>query len=134
MTLLRGNVFTWVLAGVEAVLLYILSNGNTPSTLGVLGAVAALLLPSVIGWFSGSAQAAVTFAVAPYWLVTLVFFLMDKASTPVVVGSSPDAGGLAFGLILYAVLGWLGHQAGGAFALGGKSSASSQNAYSPQRR
>ena len=135
MTLFRGNLFTWVLAGVEAVLLYILSNGNTPSTLGVLGAVAALLLPSVIGWFSGSAQAAVTFAVAPYWLVTLVFFLMDKASTPVVVGSQQDAAGLAFGLILYAVLGWLGHQAGGAFALGGKPSPSpSQSSLSSQRR
>ena len=134
MTFLRGNVLTWVLAGVEAVLLYILSTGGASSTLGVLGAVAALLLPSVIGWFSGSWQAAVTFAVAPYWVITLVLFLMDKSTTPVVVGSQQDAAGLAFGLILYAVLGWLGHQAGGAFALGGKPSPSSQSSLSSQRR
>jgi hypothetical protein len=76
--------------------------------------------------FSGSWQAAVTFAVLPYWVITLVLFLMNKTPTPVVVGSSPDANGLAFGLILYAVLGWLGHQAGAAFALGGQPSYSSQ--------
>jgi hypothetical protein len=38
----------------------------------------------------------------------------------VVVGSQPEAIGLAFGLLLYAVLGWLGYQASGAFALGRK--------------
>src|SRR5262249_21704458 len=121
---LRGNVLTWVLAGVEAVLLFILSNSNAStdgtSPLGVLGTVLALVLPSVIGWFSGNWQAAVTYAVAPYWLVTLLLFLMAKSPTPVVVGIQQDVTALAFGLILYAVLGWLGHQASGAFALGGK--------------
>jgi hypothetical protein len=124
---MRGNVLTWVLAAVEAVLLYILNSGQVSSaTLSVLGAVAALVLPSVIGLFSGSWQAAVTFAVLPYWVITLLLFLMNKTPTPVVVGSSQDANGLAFGLILYAVLGWLGHQAGAAFALGPKPSYSSQ--------
>ena len=120
MMLLRGNVLTWVLAGVEAVLLFILStiDGSTP--LSVLGAVVALVLPSVIGWFSGNWQAAVTYAVAPYWVVTLVLFLIAKSPTPVVVGSEQAASGLAFGLILYAVLGWLGHQAHGGFALGAR--------------
>jgi hypothetical protein len=56
----------------------------------------------------------------PYWLITLLFFLMAKSATPVVVGIQPAATGLAFGLLLYAVLGWLGHQASGAFARGGR--------------
>jgi hypothetical protein len=120
MMLLRGTVLSWVLAGVEAVLLFILSASNGYTPLGVLGAVVALVLPSVIGWFSGNWQAAVTWAVVPYWLITLLLFLMAKSPTPVVVGSHPAAAGLAFGLILYAVLGWLGHQVSGAFALGRK--------------
>jgi hypothetical protein len=118
MMLLRGNVLIWVLAGVEAVLLFILSTNDGSTPLGVLGAVVALVMPSVIGWFSGNWQTAVTYAVAPYWLVTLVLFLLAKSPTPVVVGSQQAASGLAFGLLLYAVLGWLGYQASGAFALG----------------
>lgn len=120
MMVLRGNVLIWVLAGVEAVLLFILSTTNGSTPLGVIGAVIALVLPSVIGWFSGNWQAAVTWAVVPYWIITLLAFLMAKSPTPVVVGSHPAAAELAFGLILYAVLGWLGHQASGAFALGRK--------------
>jgi hypothetical protein len=125
MTWLRGNVLIGVLAAVEVVLLFILSGISTStgsSPLGVLGAVIALVVPSVIGWFSGSWQAAVSYAVAPYWLITLVLFLMAKSPAPVVVGSQPDAAGLAFGLILYAGLGWLGHQASGAVARDGQSS------------
>lgn len=120
MMVLRGNVLIWVLAGAEAVLLFILSTTNGSTPLGVIGAVIALVLPSVIGWFSGNWQAAVTWAVMPYWIITLLAFLMAKSPTPVVVGSHPAAAELAFGLILYAVLGWLGHQASGAFALGRK--------------
>lgn len=115
---LRGNVLSWVLAAVEAVLLFILSTIDGSSPLAVLGAVVALVLPSVIGWFAGNWQAAVTYAIAPYWVVTLLYFLLAKSPTPVVVGSQQAASGLAFSLILYAVLGWLGHQASGAFALG----------------
>jgi hypothetical protein len=129
MALFRGNLITWVLMAVEVVLLFILTNQsstNGPNTLSVLGAVIALVVPSVIGFFAGGWQAAVTYAVAPYWLITLVYYLMDKSPTPVVVGSSQDATGLAFGLILYSVLGWLGHQAGGALALGPKPSSSMQ--------
>jgi len=121
MQLLRGTVLIWVLAGIEAVLLFILSTTNGSSApLGVIGAVVTLVLPSVIGWFSDNWQAAITWAVVPYWVITLLAFLMAKSPTPVVVGSQPEAIGLAFGLILYAVLGWLGHQASGAFALGRK--------------
>jgi hypothetical protein len=121
MQLLRGTVLIWVLAGVEAVLLFILSTTNGSSApLGVIGAVVALVVPSVIGWFSGNWQAAVTWAVVPYWVITLLAFLMAKSPTPVVVGSQQEAIGLAFGLLLYAVLGWLGYQASGAFALGRK--------------
>lgn len=118
MRLLRGNVLTWVLAGVEVVLLFLLSGSDGSTPLGVLGAVVALLLPSAIGWFSGNWQAAITYAVVPYWIVTLVQFLMARSPTPVIVGSQQAASGLAFGLLVYAVLGWLGHQASGAFSLG----------------
>jgi hypothetical protein len=121
MMLLRGTVLIWVLAAVEAVLLFILSASTGSSApLAVIGAVIALVLPSVIGWFSGNWQAAITWAVIPYWVITLLAFLMAKSPTPVVVGSQSAAAGLAFGLLLYAVLGWLGHQASGAFALGRK--------------